>query len=105
MTGTAKDDPEKRIPYERPQLFDLGGGVAYAASPPVACGPGGSAAQGSCQNGGTAGQGNCITGGTATQGNCTAGAQATQGNCIAGTHAQQGVCQTGDRAGSCTAGG
>ncbi len=60
MTDTKDDNQRTRIPYESPRLFDLGGGVAYAA---VACIPGGSPA-GKCKDGNAA-PGICASGGVA----------------------------------------
>ncbi|MBW2005697.1 MAG: hypothetical protein JRI72_14070 [Deltaproteobacteria bacterium] len=51
MTDPKDDDQKTKIPYEPPRLFDLGGGVAYAAAPH--CGIGGSPPSGQCREGTT----------------------------------------------------
>jgi hypothetical protein len=69
MTDSKDDNQKTRIPYEPPQLFDLGGGVAYAA---VACNPGGSPT-GRCTDGSAATIGKCQIGNIAGGGDCKGG--------------------------------
>ena len=93
MTDSKNNEKDSRIPYEPPRLFDLGGGVAYAAAP-GACSPGGSP---------TAGQ--CTPGSAATGGKCQSGGAAGS-VCQNGSGALGGKCQSGQTAsGKCTAGG
>jgi hypothetical protein len=77
MTSTKDKDKKTKIPYEPPRLFDLDGGVAYAAAP---CSPGGSPAGGACADGSAATAGHCKTGNVAG-GQCQAGGAAAGGKC------------------------
>jgi hypothetical protein len=61
MTNSKNGDKKEKIPYEPPRLFNLGGGVAYAA---VECKTGGSPA-GQCKDGTMATSGRCKPGGVA----------------------------------------
>lgn len=91
MPNSKKDNPDTRIPYEPPRLFDLGGGVAYAqetcepgGSPGGAiCEPGSSASGSFCESGIIAG-GKCEQGGTAAGDKCESGG-AAGGKCDVGT--------------------
>ena len=75
----------ERVPYEAPRLFDLGGGIAYAAA---AC-TNGNKADGGCDNG------NKVTGGGgAKYGNCDNGNTAAGGSCDNGNFAGHG-CDNG----------
>jgi len=78
MTNSENGDKKEKIPYEPPRLFNLGGGVAYAAekceaggSPVSQCNDGSMATSQQCKEGGVAGS-NCHNGG-APQGNCVTG--------------------------------
>ena len=90
MTASKKEDKEPRAPYEPPKLFDLGGGVAYAAT-------------GACRTGGSPGVTACNSGGTASGGRCRTGTAAAA-NCLPGTTASFS-CKPGTTAFSCRAGG
>ncbi len=70
MTDSKDNNQKTRIPYEPPRLFDLGGGVAYAAV--TACSPGGSPA-GQCRSGNAAPTGKCQIGNIAGGGACREG--------------------------------
>ena len=69
----------ERVPYEAPRLFDLGGGIAYAAA--------------ACTNGNKADAG-CVNGNKDTGGG---GGQ--YGNCGNGNKALSGACDNGNWAG------
>jgi hypothetical protein len=69
MTDPKNEDKKEKKPYEPPRLFDLGGGVAYAAAE---CKPGGSPS-GECKEGSMATSSKCTDGGIAGQGDCKAG--------------------------------
>lgn len=76
----------ERVPYEAPRLFDLGGGIAYAAA---ACTNGNGAA--GCDNG------NKDTGGGGGgYGNCDNGNRALSGSCDNGNYAGDG-CDNGSK--------
>ena len=80
MTDPKDNDKKEKIPWEPPRLFDLGGGVAHAAS-------------------------NCSAGGSPT-GKCKTGTLATGSQCKAGGIAGQAKCSAGNvPAGKCKAGG
>ncbi len=79
MTDSNNEDKKEKIPYERPRLFDLGGGVAYAqakckagGSPAGQCKGGNMATGGECKAGGIAGEKDCKDGGI-PQKKCKAG--------------------------------
>ena len=77
----------ERVPYEAPRLFDLGGGIAYAAS---AC-TNGNKADGGCDNGSK------VTGGGGGKyGNCDNGNTAAGGSCDNGNFAGHG-CDNGSK--------
>ena len=59
MTDEKNDNKGKKLPYEPPRLFDLGGGIAHAAA---ACQSGGSASL-ACKSGNNATGGACGDGG------------------------------------------
>jgi hypothetical protein len=79
MPNSKKDNPDTRIPYEPPRLFDLGGGVAYAAD---ACVTGGSPIDAKCTAGTVASTDKCDTGGIAGD-KCDSGGTAAK-KCSAG---------------------
>ena len=91
MTGSGKEDKDTRLPYESPKLFDLGGGVAHAAT--LDCKPGGSPAGTMCKAGGAATTTQCNPGGAAG-GVCTSGSTAAGGRCKSGG-AAAATCKTG----------
>ena len=115
MTESKDGNQKTRIPYELPKLFDLGGGVAYAAgeckdgtvpkglickaggSPGggTGCSPGSSAGA-DCKNGLRAGS-KCDTGSTASGGDCKDGGMAPSRNCDYGTAAKG--CKKGGNTG------
>ena len=80
MTDPKDKDQRTKIPYEPPRLFDLGGGVAYAAVP---CSPGGSPTTAKCENGGAATGSGCSSG-TMAGGQCKSGSTAIGGKCKVG---------------------
>lgn len=89
MTDSKKGTNKKSAPYEPPRLFDLSGGVAYAAS--------------ECDNGNRASiecdNGNSVsTGGVSPVGDCDNGNQAIGGECDNGNRASG--CDQGNRASS-----
>ena len=69
----------ERAPYEAPRLFDLGGGIAYAA--------------GGCRNGNK-------DGGSCTNGNKFTGGGSPGGTCKNGNKNVPGACKNGNKAGS-----
>ena len=69
MTSSKNGDKKEKIPYEPPRLFNLGGGVAYAAGP---CKEGGSPA-GQCKDGSMATSQECKSGGVAGKKDCKQG--------------------------------
>ena len=77
--ANSKDEDKKKMPYEPPRLFDLGGGVAYAAEE---CKVGGSPA-GNCKDGSMATSDECKSGGIAGKKDCKAGSM-PQKKCKAG---------------------
>jgi predicted porin len=79
MTDSKKGTNKKSAPYEPPRLFDLSGGVAYAAS--------------ECDNGNSV-----STGGVSPVGDCDNGNQAIGGECDNGNRASG--CDQGNRASS-----
>ena len=79
MANPKNEDKKEKIPYEPPRLFDLGGGIAYAAekckaggSPAGQCKEGNLATADQCRSGGIAGKKDCKDGG-APQKKCKAG--------------------------------
>ena len=70
MANSNNEDKKEKMPYEPPRLFDLGGGVAYAAekctvggSPAGKCTDGSLATSDQCQSGAIAGKKDCKDGG------------------------------------------
>ena len=77
MASTKDKEKRTKMPYEPPQLFSLGGGVAHAAEN---CIPGGSPTVGACQSGSGAFASHCLSGGAAG-GKCELGNAASGGSC------------------------
>ena len=86
-----------KLPYEPPQILDLGGGVAHAQGPSQ-CQAGGSPQQ-QCNSGATASGGQCQAGSVASS-NCNTGSAPTSSKCNAGSTAAGGQCQSGSAAGN-----
>lgn len=112
MTESKDGNQKTQIPYELPKLFDLGGGVAYAAGEckdgtvpkGLICKAGGSPGGGTkCKSGSSAGA-DCNAGQTAGS-KCDTGYVASGGDCKDGQTAPSRNCDYGAIASGCNKGG
>ena len=85
-----------KLPYEPPQILDLGGGVAYAQQGKQCAA--GVYPQQQCQTGATASGGQCNAGSVAST-TCNTGSSPSSNQCNQGGVASGGKCQDGSVAG------